>query len=577
MRPPHLLSPSFDWALFAVVFSCFTILVGVSSAQELRNDFPRKKFIELGWDIPSTAYLKEHHEEMQRTTPFDGVMLSLETTAPDGKRQSSQSMMDAQPWDPAWFAQATDDLKACRWTTFTDNFIRVNFSPGTIDWEDDDGWRIFCNKTSLCAQLAKEVGLKGLAVDFESYGKAIFTYSADSGRSYDETKRIVRRCGRQWMEAIAAKYPEMTLFTLFIADVNLQAGYERRPADTLQSLPYGLLPAFFDGTLDAIPPKMLIVDGCESGYHKNGIDEFSRTALAIQSLGGPAIRLVSPENREKYIRRVQVGFGFYLDMYTNPEGNVYYRGPKEGATRLDRLEENLAAARETTDEYVWIYGEQNRWWKPDDSKTKWQHWEESLPGMSETIRFTKNPYDAASRTLETLRKESRAVNLLKNADFAESKLEKKQVGDQAVELAVPTEWTSWQHEPLGTFSWDDGGVKVSWVEWGCILQNFRPVKPGEYYYVAIDGKQRGIGQIGMRIRWQDAEGKWTRESEDRIFSFEKEPARLDGRPLPDGWSRAEGVVRIPDGVGVLQIQGEVKGQSNDGAARFDNAVLIRLR
>jgi hypothetical protein len=34
---------------------------------------PRKKFIELGWDIPSTTVLREHWREMEQTTPFDGV------------------------------------------------------------------------------------------------------------------------------------------------------------------------------------------------------------------------------------------------------------------------------------------------------------------------------------------------------------------------------------------------------------------------------------------------------------------------------------------------------------------------
>ena len=541
--------------LFVVFTSCTSVL-----AQG--DHFANKKFIELGWDIPDTAYLKEHHEEMQRTTPFDGVMLKLETVAHDGKRYSTESMMDAKPWDSAWFVTAVEDLKSCQWTTFTDNFIRVNFTPGGVDWDDDAGWTNFCDKTALCAQIAKETGLKGFAVDFEPYGKAIFRYSSDSERSFDEVKRIVRQRGRQWMEAIAAKYPEMVLFTLFIGDVNLPAGYDLRPEETLKSLHYGLLPAFFNGMLDAVPPEMRIVDGCETGYYKNGIHDFCQLALAIQSIGGPAIRLVAPENRQKYISQVQVGFGFYLDMYTNPEGNIYYRGPKEGGTRLDRLEENLAAAKETTDKYVWLYGEQRRWWKPVDSAAKWEHWGEALPGMSRTIHFVKNPREAARQDLETLRKEGRAVNLLKNSDFAES----------------TADWLFWQDQPLGTFAWDNGHAKLSRVKWGCILQSRHSVKPGEYYYVAIDGRQEGTGQINMRIRWQDADQKWTREAEDRIFPFESQPDRLDGRPLPEGWLRAEGVVRIPEDVAVLQFQAGVKDQKAVAdAAWFDNVVLIRLR
>ena len=545
------------YSFIIVLFSAFFFFQA-----EAQEDIYSKKFIHLGWDIPNTAYLKEHHAEMQRTTPFDGVMLALEATAPDGKRYSSQEMMDTQPWEPAWFTAAIEDLKACQWTTFTDNFLRVNFTPGQIDWHDDNGWTIFCNKTALCAKIAKETGLKGFAVDFEPYGRAVFKYAADSGHSFDEMKRIVRQRGKQWLEAIAAEYPDMILFTLFIADVNLSAGYERRPDAALQLLHYGLLPSFFNGMLDAAPPEMRIIDGNETGYYKNGLDEFTRLALAIQSIGGPAIRLVAPENRQKYINQVQVGFGFYLDMYTNPEGNVYYRGPKEGGTRLDRLEENLSAAWGTTDEYVWIYGEQRRWWKPANPEAQWEHWDEAMPGMSRAIRFIKNPLEAAKQEIEVRQKEERLVNLLRNPDFAES----------------TADWSFWQDKPLGTCSWDDDTARLSKVEWGCILQSVQPVKPDESYYVAIDGRQEGAGQIDVSIGWADAEGNWLWSLATRVLPLEEEPDRIDGRERPNGWLRAEGIVKIPEGVAEMRVMAGVKGQSTDAdSVWFDNAVLIRLR
>jgi len=60
--------------------------------------------------------------------------------------------------------------------------------------------------------------------------------------------------------------------------------------------------------------------------------------------------------------------------------------------------------------------------------------------------------------------------------------------------------------------------------------------------------------------------------------FEDEPAPIDDRPLADGWRRAEGIVRIPDGVSVLQLQAGVRGQAGEAdAAWFGNAVVIRLR
>lgn len=540
-----------------------------------------KKFIELGWDIPDTAFLKEHHEEMQRTTPFDGVMLALETTAPDGKRYSSQSIMDPQAWDPAWFKRAVADLESCRWTTFTDNFIRLNFSPGRIRWNDEGGWKAFCDKSALCARIARQTGLKGLSIDFEPYGNAIFKYDPESGRSFPEMQRLVRQRGREWMKAIVSEYPDMVLFTLFILDF-VPKTFEPGEIDVmLETAHYGLLPAFFNGMLDEVPPEIKIVDGCETGYYLNGIDEFSRRALAIQSIGGPAIQAVAPENRSKYVNQVQVGFGFYLDMYTNPEGNRYYRGPKEGGTRLDRLEENLTAARETADEYVWIYGEQRRWWKPADPEKEWEHWEKALPGMTETIRLVKNPVQGAEAILRQRRDAGTLENLLSNPDFSKSKPGKGLVGESLSDIAVPADWSTWQHEPVGTFSWDetegDGSAKASKVEWGCLMQT-RSVKPGEYYFVSMDARKRGDTQTGVRIRWQDAEKKWIRESDDRQFHFQAENrSDVCGNPLKEGWSRATGVVRIPEGVGFLVFQAGIRNQKTENdAVWFDNAVLLKV-
>lgn len=559
------------WALVLIV-----VFVPQLSAQISLADVPKKKFIELGWDIPNTAFLKEHHEEMQRTTPFDGVMLALEATRPDGKKVSSQSVMDPTPWEPVWFEAAVADLKTCRWTAFTDNFIRFNYTPGLVEWVDDAGWKVFCDKTSFCAKIAKTTGLKGLAIDFEPYGKAVFKYDRNSGMSFTETKELVRNRGRQWMQSLAVEFPDMVLFTLFILD------FVPKPAEgddldvMLEPAHYGLLPSFFNGMLDVAPPMMKIVDGCESGYYHNGIDEFSRRALMIQSVGGPAMRLVEPENRQKYAAQVQVGFGFYLDMYVNPEGSKYYRGPVEGGTRLDRLAENLSAAKETCDEYIWIYGEKRCWWSPGQGAhpaATSEHWEAAIPGVARTILRIKNPVEAARKVFEKQKVDDWG-NLVRNGDFKESRAGK------TIDIRFPEHWQAWQHDPIGSFSWDgnmgEGSAKASKVKWGCFLQK-HPVKPGEYYYVALDAEKQGVGWIGMRIRWQDSDQKWTKEEDDRSFTFGASSVVTDDRPLAEGWQRAGGVVKIPEGAGFLQIQAGIRDQETDGdAAWFDNAVLIRL-
>jgi hypothetical protein len=542
--------------LFAAVFAVMSFSAAVSVFSQTGS----KKFIELGWDIPNTSYLAAHCEEMQRSTPFDGVMLSVEGTSPDSKHFSTQEMMDTTPWEPAYLELATADLKACKWTTFTDNFIRVNFTPGKIKWEDDNGWNTFCTKTALIAKLAKQTSMKGFAVDFEPYGEPVFTYQAKSGKTFSEMRQLVRQRGQQWMKSIAAEYPDMSFLALFILDFVPSVSDGENPDAILESAHYGLLPAFFNGMLDEVPAKMKIVDGCETGYYLNGINEFSRRALMLQAVGGTAIRVIAPENRQKYISQVQVGFGFYLDMYSNPPTSNFYRGPKEGGTRLDRLEENLTAAKESADEYVWIYGEQRRWWKPSNPDTKWEHWEQSLPGTTQTIQMVKNPLEGAKKILADKQKNGTLTNLVRNPNFAEQ-----------------TDWASWQDKPLGTFSQTDGTAKAVKVQWGCFLQD-HSVKPAEYYFVSIDYLQQGVGQYNLRIRWKDAEGKWTLEPEDRLFAF---GAALDIAglpPLPEGWQRACGIVKVPEGAAILVIMPGIRGQETENdVVQFDNAVMYRLK
>lgn len=521
-----------------------------------------KKFIELGWDIPDTAYLKAHHASMQRETPFDGVVLELEGVTPEGRRLSSQSMMDSQPWAPAWFAAARSNLAACAWTTFTDNFIRVNFTPGTIAWDDDAGWRVFCVKSGLAARIAKEAGLKGLAIDFELYGEPIFTYSAKSGHTFAEAQARTRQRGREWMTALAAHYPDMALLTLFVLDyVPLPKTFDD-PQALLEKAHYGLLPAFYNGMLDAVPAGMTIIDGCESGYYHNGETEFMRRAFALQSPGGPAIRHIAPENRAAYIRQVQVGFGFYLDMYANPEGSVFYRGAKPGGTRLGRLEENLTAARNTADTYVWVYGEQRRWWPPPKPDTKWEHWETALPGVTGVIARVKNPRLHAERAVSGLLAAGAGSNCLANAGF-----------DRSIDS-----WERWQDKPLGTFDWDadKGSARAIRVQWGCYLQSV-PVHPGQCFYVAADSFKQGEGTAALSVRWQDKDKRWISETEDTSAVFTRRSPAYDSRPLAEGWTRADCFVRVPETAAYLIVMPGVRGQSVDAdIIWFDNALLLHL-
>ena len=541
------------------------------------------KFIELGWDIPSTALLRDSWQQMERTTPFDGVMFKVEIRNQQGRRLSTESIWDAQPWQRAWLEPALADLKACHFSRFTDNFLRFNATPGNLDWGDDVGWTALAEKAGHCAWLVKQAGGKGLAIDFESYGAPQFKFDPGRGRSFADTAALARKRGGQFVQAIACEFPEAVLLALWLNSVNLQAGASDSPEAILAAGAYGLLPAFIDGMLDAAPPSMTLVDGCENGYYMDSAEEYLRAAHAIRAWNGPAIRLVSPNNRPKYRQQVQVGFGFYLDMFINSPTNRYYRGPLNGS-RLARLERNLGFARDAADQYVWIYGEQCRWWGPPlrlpHTVGQGRLWEEAMPGITRAIAYVRDPMAAAQADLARWRAAGSLTNLARNPEFTQP----ASTGSEP----LPAEFGSWQQEqlPRGKFVWDQtvggGAARASGVRRGCLIQT-HPVEPGQTYAVQADCLARGSTHPTVVVRWQTAEGRWTRESDDRTFGFKPRPTQAKSDPgapsSPDAaWRRAFGVVTVPAGAGRLVILLHVAGQQTDqDVCWFDNLGLYRLR
>src|SRR5690606_27419983 len=145
--------------------------------------------------------------------------------------------------------------------------------------------------------------------------------------------------------------------------------------------------AFINGWLDAAPPTMQFVDGCESkGYRANDEYTFLKTADLVRNT---ALRLVAPENREKYLSQVQTSFGIYLDAYTNLPSSRWYIDPK-GLTPTERLKTNVTYAANASNEYVWTWGEKYRWWpvtgKDAEKQVKAEHWDEVLPGIKEVLQ-----------------------------------------------------------------------------------------------------------------------------------------------------------------------------------------------
>jgi len=556
------------------VFLAMTLAAAVvapasaAHAGEMPSDARRpKKLVATGWDQATTDRLRANLSEMQQR-PFDGVFFSVEGTKPDGKTCRMRWMFNADPWQRSWFDAAVADLKACRFERFTDNFAKVNANPGNVDWFDDAGWRAIVDHWRIAASVAKAGGAKGLLFDPEPYTPphSQFSYAAQPQKdrhTFAEYAAKARERGRQVMTAVADEFPDITLFAYFLNSVCRRATGHRDPNRILAGHGYGLLPAFVDGWLDAAPPTVTFVDGCEAAYRYNSEQQYLEAALAIK---GACQELVSPENRAKYRAQVQVSFGVYLDAYWNPKDSQWAAWYVDGlgGPRVDRLRANVHTALRCADEYVWIYGEKFRWWPTPNGRVRAETWPEALPGSEAALRWARDPTDFARHRIDAMTKAGTLEDLLAGGAFAEGQKNGR-----------PEGWGAWQaKDSKGTFNWDPdvgaaakGSGRAIGVANGCFIQSVE-VEPGQRYAVRAVRRLRGKGSAVLTVRWQTSEQKWTAQGSDRVV-------------LPYGprgeWTEMLDAVQVPEGVGRLVVLLSVKGQGGEGdVAWFDDAAVYRL-
>jgi hypothetical protein len=536
----------------------------------------RKKLIATGWDQPDGQRLSAHLAEMEKR-PFDGVVLEATGRTAEGKPCPLREVFGNEEWRREWFQSSVDQLRACKFTRFTDNFAVIGANPGSVDWFDDEGWRQIVEHWRIAARLAKQSGLKGLLFDPEPYTPPYsqFAYAAQPQRSrhsFKEYAAKARQRGREVIEAVVEEYPGITIFCYFMNSVCATATGQPDPGPALAAQGYGLYPAMIDGWLDAAPPTVTLVDGCESAYLYSSRQQFLESAIAIK---GACQELVSSENRAKYRAQVQVSFGIYLDAYWNPKGSPWYIDG-QGGPRVERLRANASAALAAADQYVWVYGERFRWWFTPNGGVRPESWPEAIPGCEQALRYARDPLDFARTEMVKAKAAGTPANLARNGDFASSSAELIDGAQQRWhEGQPPAGWSAWQRDgSKGTFAWDreagmgnTGSAKASGVADGCFLQEYKAAA-GERYAVRAMCRTHGNGSAWLRVRWQTADGRWTAESQDRLFY---------GEPSPDAWRELFGVVEVPEGAGRLLILLGVGGQATaDDAVWFDDVGLYKL-
>ncbi len=316
---------------------------------------PRKKLIQWGWDEPDTAVLRESLGTMERTSPFDGCVFVVRYRSAGAEGSFTWQFWGGRSFQRDELAGAWADLRAIRPRRFAHNFLRVNVTPGDLDWYDD--FSPLMSNARLAAELARAGRARGILLDVEQYRDQLFDYQRQklrATRSWVDYSTQARLRGRELMAAFQRGYPGLTLFLTFGYTLPwVLSDHGRQP---LSATSYGLLAPFLDGMFEAARGGTRIVDGYELSYGFRSPEQFGGAREGFQQEVLPIVG-----SRYEYRRRGRLAFGLWLD----------YDWRRTGWDREDVarnyftpaiFESTLRAALEASDEYVWLYAETPRWW-----------------------------------------------------------------------------------------------------------------------------------------------------------------------------------------------------------------------
>ncbi len=353
-------------------------------------DVKDKKIIGFAPNRIDAAYLCQHAAKMENTPnhlPIDGLVISV---FPDQwkLRKAYRNMLwfGGAGYTREDYQKAIAGLKATKFTRLTDNFLDfpttvsnwptlaaggdpkflpapASYTFANVDWFDE-GWSRIAQNGAVAAYIAREGGLKGLMIDTEGYGGGSgpwiqpFSYKIYRGvclksgvapHTPEECLAQVRKRGREFMQAVTAVYPDITIIVIPGIGSTSDA-----------TVPLGS--AFVDGMLEGSGPAATLVDGMESAYPVQRYDSFVKLRQFTEKDNAGKSKV--PELLK---RRVSYGFGLWVDFEsraTGPFAGWRTDDPKEFELNYRspaRLEHSLHYALKTSDRYVWLYTQHTQW------------------------------------------------------------------------------------------------------------------------------------------------------------------------------------------------------------------------
>lgn len=564
----------------------------------------RKKLISFGNSGFTPANVEKHLKELEEKwlPGYDGVNIIAhkKVKLPNGEILNLDwKWFSKTRFRKEWYKEEIKSLQNIhrRAKKFKYNFLDTSASSftGEFDLFDDAFWDAVCNNFRVMAYVAREGKCTGIRFDLEDYGnQQKFLYRAQCGRSYEEAWNMARKRGRQWMNAVAVEYPDITLFCFFWLD--LMFGFADGLPDTkgrLEACSTGLLVAFINGIYDALPPTARILDGMEErGYAAKTFADFCQ----LRGLRDARYkRLLFPENHKKLRDQTSLAVATYISPYYTPaKANAVFSAEairkKEGISRLAFFRRNLTYAIDFSDEFSWTYNGFSRKFTPIHSTHAWQEKRANtslpevpgpyigmaLPGIEEATIFAKNPYQYA---MDRIRKDKSLKNLLPNGDFELTKTGKLYdipIAPACEEVKKVPYWIFYRNKrSSATVSLAKGmgidkksAILLRGKEGGSIHTNVR-VKQGNVYIVRAVSKTSGKGGGVLRIQWKNSRGRWHNHAMIIAAPYNED--------LGNGWKRATLFVReIPEGSAYLCPLLTFTGTGKEDSILLDKVEVFNL-
>lgn len=381
---------------FLFIILSFSGVVSFSLAQGQGT----KKMIQFGWDYPTVSFLKANLKKMQKQ-PFDGVAFTFDFKIFD--------LFDTTLYPEKKFQ--FDDLPDLKWTSFTDNFIRVRAqSKDGPNWTNDRVWEKIVANIRNISKALEISGAKGVFFDPEYYYQTqlpdkdpwIYNDTLYPNMSYDEVGRYVRKRGKQLIEALQyhKKDPKILSFYL-LSLVTLQA--RQKP---LEQTGMALYPFFVQGMFAGKNPECEIIDGNELAYGYEYEFQFILSGEQLRDWGSAFM----PDSLKAVFRNITVSQPVFYDRLfaTFPQYEKNYTLTQ----KENWLSNNLYLAFKVSDEYVWFYNSRLDWWRKGDKKV--------AAVIKKTRKRLKEEYSRAARNTSGSSKTIDFINstVIKKGEFS---------------------------------------------------------------------------------------------------------------------------------------------------------------